>query len=208
MNIVIYGGAFNPPTIAHTKIISFLWNSLGIFVRRPLDNYKILIMPCYQHNFNKEMASWQHRYEMCNIMLQQLKYVVLSPNHDIVVSDFEMRNKLSGKTYDMVVAYKELNKKDNIFLAIGQDNADNFEKWYESEKLRSMINFIVIPRAKAKIKDAWYLYPPHIIFKDVEIPAISSTLARQLLKEGKDTKEVLLPAIYDYIKKEKLYDLV
>ena len=59
-DVIIYGGAFNPPTIGHLKIIEYLVNKFP--------NNKIIILPTNNFYKSKDIVSFDHRKKMLEIM--------------------------------------------------------------------------------------------------------------------------------------------
>ena len=177
INVAVLGGAFDPITTGHVKLAQFVLNSSKTFD-------EIWIMPCFNHMYNKSMASAYDRLEMCKL--------AVAIDGRIQVSDYEIKNALRGETYHLV---KRLlnedfakNRYDFSFI-IGLDNANTFNKWVNYEELERMCRFVVVPR-KGIVRDEsanWYLKQPHIYLSpDNDIPEISSTEIRTWLKDPKD----------------------
>ena len=78
MNIV-FGGSFNPPTIAHKEIIKTLCS---------LNYEKVIIVPNGNKYNLKEMVSYNHREKMLEIMTKDLK--------NIEISNIEEHNHFKG----------------------------------------------------------------------------------------------------------------
>ena len=168
-NIAILGGSFDPPTIGHIRIAEYVLKTVH-------DIDSIYIVPCYNHMFSKNMSSSLHRLKMCELACKD--------NGRINVLDYEISNKLSGKTYDLINFIVEKNKipMKNISMIIGMDNANVFKKWFNYKFLLNNIRFIVVPRkgVNRDIDANWYLEKPHIILNsENNIPLISSTMIRE-----------------------------
>ena len=84
------------------------------------------------------------------------------------------------------------------------DNANTFDKWYKSEELKELINFIVVSRKGIDVESNWFLKIPHI-YLDENIMEISSTEIRNLLKNNLDVSKYLDEKIIKYIKDNNLY---
>ena len=196
-SIAIFGGAFDPITPGHVAVAEFVLNFSTIF------DY-VWIMPCFKHIYNKNMEDAKHRLEMCK----------LATKHDrrIIVSDYEIKNKLGGETYTLV---KKLLNEDfakhqfDFSIVIGMDNANTFEKWVNFEDLERLIRFIIIPRTGVEIihKNNWYLKPPHMfLIPEIPLPETSSTYVRNELKSHPFyDRNMLNTDVYNYIIKNKLY---
>ena len=191
-NVAIYGGAFNPITLAHVQVIHAVLD-------RGFD--QVWLMPTFKHRFNKTMESPEHRLKMCQI--------VASTNNRIRVFDYEITHELSNGTYDFVNRLKketELNKHNTFSLIIGSDNANIFDQWLNSELLKNTIPFVVVSRPGYDIiPNSWYMNPPHT-FIQTEIIQTSSTVVREIIKRDIDaSKKFLLEEVWEYILNNNLY---
>lgn len=191
-NVAIYGGAFNPITIAHVQVIHAVLD-------KGFD--QVWLMPTFKHRFNKVMESTEHRLKMCEI--------VSHTDNRIRVFDYEIQHQLSNGTYDFVNRLKAetaLNKNNTFSMVIGSDNANMFDKWANFELLKNAIPFVVVSRPGYEvILNSWYLNPPHT-FIQAEIIQVSSTVVRELIKRDIDaSKKFLLKEVWEYILNNNLY---
>ncbi len=196
--VAILGGALDPVTKAHIRIAQFVLNTSRTFD-------EVWLMPCYTHMFGKHMACVDHRLQMAEIASEV--------DGRIKIFDYEVRNQLSGETYQTVKCLLEepfaKNEYDFSWI-IGMDNANEFQKWVNYEYLEKMIRFVVVPRDGVE-RDPdvdWYLKPPHIFLgqTDGKIGEVSSTMVRNILEVNPEaSKQWLDERVLDYIKKNKLY---
>lgn len=195
--VAILGGAFNPITIGHIQTAQFVLNTSGEFD-------EVWLMPAYNHMAGKDMVSPEHRLKMCEIAAEI--------DGRIKVFDYEVKNQLAGETFNFfkrLKTDKDLNEKFNFSMIIGQDNANNFDKWVNYKELERMVRFVIVPRkgVEPDINVNWYIKEPHIFLNnETEIMEISSTQVRESLKnkwpgvvEGLDYK------VLKYIIYNKLY---
>lgn len=183
MKIAILGTAANPLHNGHTQLAESLLTIVD----------EVWIMPCYNHMYNKIMVNSTHRLNMCDLI----------STDRIKIFDYEIKNKLSGKTYDLIKMLKN-EYEHEFFYVIGLDNANTFDKWYKSEELKELINFIVVSRKGIDVESNWFLKIPHI-YLDENIMEISSTEIRNLLKNNLDVSKYLDEKIIKYIKDNNLY---
>ena len=199
INVAILGGAFNPVTLGHIQIATYVLSSTTLFD-------EVWLLPCYQHIYNKTMESTKRRLEMCHI-------AVLA-HEQIKVCDYEIMNQFIGGTYYLM---KQLLAEDFIkntydcSLIIGQDNANTFDKWVKHKELEQLIRFVIVPRQGIEKNPAitWYLHPPHLYLEgDKPVMKVSSTQVRELLKQGDYSKasELLDPTVLTYIREHNLYE--
>jgi nicotinate-nucleotide adenylyltransferase len=171
--VAIFGGAFNPITLGHIQSAQFVLNTSKEFD-------EVWLMPAYKHMYNKELLPAETRLEMCE--------TAAKVDGRIKVFDYEIRNELSGETYNLFKRLKqdeELNKKYNFSMIIGLDNANTFDKWVNYDELERMARFVVIPRKgyERDLNVDWFLKQPHIYLNcENSIIDVSSTLVRNMLK--------------------------
>jgi len=200
LNIALLGGAFNPITVGHIQVATFVLDTSKTFD-------EVWLMPCAKHMHGKKMASEKHRLAMCEIAAKT--------DGRIKVSDYEIKEELSGETYQLV---KRLQNEDfaksqfDFSIIIGMDNALNFDQWVNYENLERMIRFVVVPRKgysmEQRPKVNWFLKPPHIYLaggEDTPIDNVSSTHVRDLVDSWIDYKDLVPPGVFEYIEKHKLY---
>jgi len=204
--IAILGGAFNPITNGHIEVAQFVLNTSGEFD-------EIFLMPCFQHMYNKEMESPEHRLEMCKL--------ASAIDGRIKVFSYEIDNKLSGETFNLInrLMNSEYANTHNFSMIIGQDNANTFDKWYNYKELEKLIRFVVVPRTgvPAEPKSRWYFNHPHIYLNpEKPIIEISSTDVRNYISWSKFhplvseqytelLRNSINPAVHNYIVEHKLY---
>jgi len=208
MDVGIIGGAFDPITKGHIELANFALLKGGFD--------EIWLMPCYKHMHDKSMESAEHRLAMCNLAVQSYPRVT--------VSSYEIDNKMEMPTYGVVLnLLKEKSESEwaqhyKFSMVIGLDNANNFEKWVNWERLKEIIDFTVIARkgVNRDITKTWYLNDGHsYIAEDNEIPNTSSSRVRNLFKEhysdvygvSYEIKNLIPQSVYNYIIKHKLYTI-
>ena len=206
VKVAILGGAFNPITLGHIQSAQFILNTSKQFD-------EVWLMPSYHHMYNKDMVSSEHRLNMCKLASKV--------DGRIKVFDYEIKNELSGETYNFVKRLKtetELTEKYKFSMVIGLDNANTFDKWVNYEELEKLMSFVVIPR-KGYTRDEnvdWYLKYPHIYLNNEnKIIEISSTEVRNMFKsfyndttpkyKYDDFLKFLNKDVLDYILKNELY---
>lgn len=195
--VAILGGAFNMVHKGHIQLAQFVLNT-----SRRFD--EVWLMPAYDHMYNKNMVSAEHRLEMCRIAAKV--------DNRIKVFDYEIKNQLKGETYyffKRLKEEKELTEKYQFAMIIGLDNANTFDKWVNYQELERLAEFVVVPRAgiSRDINVDWYLQKPHIFLNgETKIAEVSSTLIRNLLiKKSPEVLNYLDENVYNYIIEKNLY---
>jgi nicotinate (nicotinamide) nucleotide adenylyltransferase len=189
MSAGIYGGAFNPICKHHVNIISY------ILKQNIVD--KVVIVPAYKSQSNKQLETGYHRLMMCNL--------VLNNNNKVIISDYEIKNKL---TDDYVTIVKNLMnhltetyKFNKYYFIIGSDNAININNWKDKDEVLKLLPYIIIPRPFYDLQDKWH--GSHIYLKDYTLTTASSTLARKCLNDTNNN--YLHDSVIKYIKDNHLF---
>ncbi len=179
----LFIGSFNPPTLAHLKICLKLKKRFS----------RIFFIPV--NTKNKNLVSMHHRINM--LMIYKRKYPFL-----------DIDNIMENYSYFDYRILNLLKKKyGNIKIIIGSDTLDNLDKFDNKDYLLDNYNFIVIERdisAKNIIMQKYQKYIKHFEIVNYHLD-ISSTRARELIKNNKSTKNILDEEIKNYIINNCLY---
>lgn len=185
--IIIYGGAFNPPTKAHYLIAQKL-----------IDSFKpdaFYFLPVGDKYNKSGMESYQVRFEMTSLLAKKL------PNS--YVSTKEKEESFRG-TYYMLKDFSLIDK--DLYFVMGADNFDYLDSWIMADKLISEFKFIILTRegfdVDKLINEKYYEHKNNFKIVNIDLP-ISSTDFRTT----KD-KELLIDEVYEYIKSNKLYEVM
>ncbi|MDR0947505.1 MAG: nicotinate (nicotinamide) nucleotide adenylyltransferase [Ruminococcus sp.] len=176
MNILLYGGSFNPP---HNGHIHLLRNVLGS-LKTPID--KAFIIPAKVSPFKTEQSSFQVsgalRLEMCKSFPRRIGKTAVE------VSDCEINRPGDvSYTYDTILYFLKEFRGSKIFLLMGNDTYENFNKWYKAEEILKLVRVCISVREKtvefpAKKTDGVYFIP------DENPVEISSSEIREKIKSG------------------------
>ncbi|MDE6138953.1 MAG: nicotinate (nicotinamide) nucleotide adenylyltransferase, partial [Candidatus Gastranaerophilales bacterium] len=127
-------------------------------------------------------------------------------NPKFAVSDIEYRRE--GKSYTYLTI-KELYKTyGKVSFIIGTDAFKKIESWYETDKLKKLVKFIVFIREdKFDISEYDYLKDKGYEFEFQSLPYqdISSTELREKIKKGEDIKNLVPSEVEEYIERNGLY---
>ena len=128
-------------------------------------------------------------------------------NPHFEISDIEYKNE--GKSYSYLTAL-ELNKQykidGKINFIIGTDAFKKIESWYETDKFKKLVDFIVFIRENEEV-DLTHLKNKGYNYKIAKMPFldISSTELRNRISNGLPIKDLVTEEVEDYINKNELY---
>lgn len=204
MKIGVYGGAFNPPHLGHITAARAVSGLLK------LD--KLLVIPT-GHPPHKTLPPGspgpEQRLELTRLAMEQTGL-----GEGIEVLDLELRREGSSYTADTLAHLRERYPEDELWLLMGADMFLTLHTWHEPERILSLAGVAAFGRTEADTEELFsvqreYLcrrYPQARIFT-LSIPGVvdvSSTELRKRLAEG-GGGDLLAPAVYGYILREKLY---
>ncbi len=186
---VIFGGAFNPVTKAHTDVYHR--------VMKDIDASEFIYLPVSSAYTKRDLASNYHRLEMLKL--------AISPLDKAVVSELELEDNDFLGTYQSLIRFYDKEEEELAFI-IGADNILDMETWINIEGILSEFKVIVLPRnnidiyTKINEKDVLKKHrKSFIILKDFNVD-ISSTQFRNTWD-----KNQVDPNVFDYIIDHDLY---
>ncbi len=169
--VIIYGGAFNPPTKAHHAILEAL-------VKIAKENgSEIWIVPSGERPDKAIGIGTDMRLALCQALLKSVE------NHDTIIRliDFELLAQTETNTLDSST-YLEKTYPDHIFTWVfGSDSIKTMRTWPGGEQLFSTLNMLIVPRPHYELTS---LPPRARVIPAVKASPESSTQVREKLKRG------------------------
>lgn len=178
--IIVMGGSFNPPTIAHQELMLAAVNAIqadmGIFV------------PSSHEYVKRKMSRAGTPQEALNqyVRLQMLERMA-EDNPRLSVDDHEYHLTKKSRTYDTMVYLQEKNPDAELFFLAGGDKVDIFPRWYRIKDFLEQFHIIVTNRddydAGAALAENSFLSLHRGRFTVIDCPAgighISSSAVRE-----------------------------
>ena len=185
MKIGLFGGAFNPFHNGHLEV------AYAALKGEKLD--KIIFIPTGSAPHKKETdVSREDRY---NILLQ-----LTETEKRFCVSDYEIKRVGINYSANTVEYFKSVYPDDELFFIIGDDSYNQLDTWFEPHRILKVCTLLVFPREGAEV------LPPAREIPMEKVP-ISSSEVRNMIKIGKDCRNLLPKPIFDYIIKRRLYEI-
>lgn len=210
MGLIIFGGTFDPIHNGHLQLAHNLSQTF---------NSKIIFLPVYNPS-HKELpqASPEKRIDMLKL--------AIGNNPNFIINPLEINMKRSTYTYNTLSLIRtHVGDKETIFFIIGADSFVNFDSWHNWEELLKLSNFIVVKRhghhldkIKEDLANKIVLRPLDELGKtDLENRGkfylfdftpldVSSTYIRTQIQTKQDVSNFMPEVVYNYIKKNNLYD--
>lgn len=187
--IGIFGGSFDPPTLAHELIpkIAMLNTELR----------DVWVIPSCDHAQKDNVASFTHRMNMCKMAFGE--------------SVLDVDKHTNGTAWDLIGTLKRQYKDEEFAYIIGGDCAQNINSWCNYDKLLDKIPFVTMSRRGVSDygirHDMRYGSQHNLVKFDCGRKAVSSTKARKLLKKRnwESVRRMVSPNVLKYIENNNLY---
>jgi nicotinate-nucleotide adenylyltransferase len=200
MNTGILGGSFNPIHIGHLALANYLCEYAD------LDELWFLVSP---RNPLKEEVK-----QLDAALRLELVRLAIADYPKFQACDIEFTLPAPHYTVHTLDCLKQRYPDRTFHLIIGSDNWNIFPQWYDSQRLLAENRLMVYPRPHYPLPDRTQLpeqsphseqsprsgqspRPEHVRFvADAPTFDISSTFIRRALRDGKDVRYFLHPAVY------------
>ena len=190
-----FGGAFNPPTIAH------IYLAKQAVTKFNLD--KVFFVPVGNSYKKEGLIDEVHRFNM-------LKEITCNePNLDVL--DIELNKNIQYKAIDVFNIIKNEYPNDELYFLMGGDNFDKISSWKAAKELIKNFKFIIFDRdinhnQILKNNNLLMQYQNNFHFiENMQYKKISSKKVREDLKNNIEISSFVSSKIIDYIDKNKLY---
>ena len=200
MRILVYGGSFDPPHNGHLRSV--------LSAAEALKPEKVFFIPASvppHKTQSPDAATARQRLQMTELAAGELK--------GLGAEALEMELLRPGKSYtaDTLKELKARYPEDELVFLLGTDMLLSFLQWHEPERILQNASLAYFPRReKPDAREAETiktLRESHgaTVYEIPGVPVeVSSTELRQRLK-NRQGSELLPPAVYAYIIRNRLY---
>lgn len=182
---IIYGGAFNPPTLAHLAILQAC-----IDYARPR-SAEVWIMPSGNRSDKTINVDNNRRLDYVGAMMEDVDAEGVPMS---IITD-ELTRKVSVETFDTFLEMNGTYPNREFVWVFGADSTETMGDWYNGPWLLENLSMLVLERDGYKInplaKRAMALTIPHM--------NISSTDVRNGLAAGLDVSQMLSPRVNNLV---------
>lgn len=199
MSICLYQGSFNPIHNAHIEVAKYVHKEFGF--------EKIVFIPAFKPP-HKDLKDFDidnafHRLNMVELAVKNIPY--------FDVSAIEYTRNKPSYTYDTIVQIKEITgEKEKINFIIGTDAFRKIETWYETDKLKELINFILFIREdNFNEQDFLRLQSKGYSYQLMKMPYIniSSSEVREKVRQNIEIYDIVPKEVAEYIKNNNVYKI-
>jgi len=191
--IAIFGGSFNPPTIAHIDLAKQILSNIKYIE-------KIIFVPVSTKYNKSGLASDNGRFNMLEEVCKKL--------NNIEVSSIELDSSRQLFTIETLDILKEQNMDKQICFIIGTDNLKQLETWHKADELLEKYKVIVLKRDNDDIneiiRESAFLskYKKSIInLENINPINLSSSYIREKLEKGENISDLVPTEILEDVKK-------
>lgn len=191
--ILIFGGTFNPIHNGHLILAENSINEEGFD--------KVVFIPT-MNPYYKDTLDFDTRLKMLKMAIRD--------NDKFAYSSIEKKYNLEGKLYLILEKISKLSD-DDVTILIGSDSLMNLDWWYKVDEILKKYKIIVLKRddedeaIEMKINEYKEKYGAHIKVLNNKRVEISSSVIREMIKEGKSIKYLVRDDVEKFIKDENLY---
>ena len=193
----VYGGAFDPPHLAHTALARAAWEQLSLDA--------LCILPTGQAwHKARELTDSEHRLAMTRLAFAEW------PQARVDAREIQR----AGPTYtvDTLRELQQENPQAQLYLLIGADQAQSLHRWHEIGEITRLAIICVAEREAPQISPAQN-HPPngapvfHADFRKIALPMMphSATDIRQRVASGLAWHGLVCDAVASYIHDNHLY---
>lgn len=191
--ILIFGGTFNPIHNGHLILAEHCINEEGFD--------KVVFIPT-MNPYYKDTLDFDTRLKMLKMAIKD--------NDKFAYSSIEKKYNLKGKLYLILEKISKLSD-DDVTILIGSDSLMNLDWWYKIDEILKKYKIIVLKRddedeaIEMKINEYKEKYGADIKVLNNKRVEISSSMIREMIKEGKSIKYLVTDDVEKFIRDEKLY---
>jgi len=181
--ILVFGGAFSPPTLAHEAIIAACLDLP--------DFDQVWLMPSGDRSDKTMSMSGRHRMEM----LRQVKQSSFANDPRLAITDFELGLPHPNRTYRTVQEMFGQYHDNDFWFVFGADSYRDMPNWEHGVELQKQLKMVVfgdtgLPSLPANVQ---------YILLDQKLGDISSTKARRAMSDHQSLDGLVSPPVARYL---------
>ncbi len=197
MDILIFGGTFDPPHKSHLQMLKSALRRL-----KPAHAY---VVPAHHSPLKTPAhAPAAERLKMTELALKDS--LAKKERRLTAISTFELDRGRMTDTYETLRFFARRHPGDHLHFLLGSDNAVHFRKWKRTSEIRSLCRFLIARRPHTPLPRAGMGLPAHDILPGI-FPDVSSTEVRARILAGEDAATWVTPAVRRRITSRGLYGL-
>lgn len=191
MNVILYGGSFDPIHTGHALLASAVSQQCTW-----ADEVWLNLTPQNPLKHTAAGATDAQRRHMVQSVCKTLRHVK--------VCDIEFTLPRPCYTHTTLEVLKAKYPSHSFRLMIGSDNWPIFDRWHRWQNIIDDFGVFIYERPGFAV-DRQSLPTNVTLLEGMPVSDISSTLVRRWIDEGKDVRYMVPDAVYSYITENKIY---
>lgn len=204
--IIVMGGSFNPPTIAHLKLMQSAIAQLSI--GDPFEDIRGIFVPSsdayVRRKMSKKSTEANHTVFPEKMRLDMLRSFC-DIDHNLFVDDRELGTEnVKGHTVDTLCAIQQENPDSQVYFIFGGDKLEGLPRWGSYESLVTQFKVIIFGRDGLDAKEIILSNPALAQYSDSFVllqqpeglDGISSTAVREKVWKNERADHMLTPDVY------------
>ena len=192
--IGVFGGAFDPPHIAHVTLARAAIEQLRLDV--------LFVIPTGDaYHKSRSLTPAVHRLEMAHLAFADLDCVVVDPR--------ETRRSGPSYTVDTLLELRTEFPKAQLFLVVGEDQAQALGSWHRFSEIPRIATICVAARTQSAGANGTFnaISSGILGLRPLEMPLmeVSATEIRLRLACGQDVAPLVFDPVARYIAQHHLY---
>lgn len=184
---IVFGGAFNPPTIAHEDILKECVDYAG---RLGAD---VWLMPSNSRSDKRILVSLNRRIKYINAMIQDVDNMSVN----IEINKHELQKQGLIKTIDTVMEFERLHPDRDFEWVFGSDSTQTMGDWEGGDWLLNNLETLIVMRPGSDINPQLrYVRKIYVQERD-----ISSTELRRRIECGEAFEDMVGGAVRQVLNK-------
>ncbi|MEX0621289.1 MAG: nicotinate (nicotinamide) nucleotide adenylyltransferase [Solirubrobacterales bacterium] len=192
----MFGSAFNPPQLAHLKVVEESRQQLGLDL--------VLIVPTGEayHKQPDSNPGREVRFRMAE--------AAFSSSEGTIVCRFEIDREGPSFTYVTLEQIEQENPDSELYLLMGADTARDFAGWKRPERILELARAAVVPRPGVKDEEVLRVFEDlsgseRLCLLEMSEAGVSSSEIRERIASGLPVEDLVPTAVVEIIKNEEIY---
>jgi nicotinate-nucleotide adenylyltransferase len=178
---IIYGGAFNPPTLAHVAILK------ACFEYADDHQAEVWVMPSGDRHDKTIPTPRQRRLDYIDAMIADAKRG--TDSYEVVTT--ELDRTIAVETIDTVRELHMANPERTFTFVFGADSTETMAEWKGGVELLETLPMLVVEREGCTINPL----ARHAVRLQVQAPVVSSTKVREQMAHGGPVDGLVSPSV-------------
>lgn len=187
MKYYVYGGAFNPPTIAHQQITEKLVSYAGG------SSSGVILLPSGNRSDKTISTPLETRLKLLQAMITDVN----SGETPVSIETMELYRGYEVQTFDTVKEMKEKWVHDEFVWVFGSDSFNSMPNWDHGEWMVENLSILIIERPGYPVNPLLYSHQEKIYVDSIS--DTSSTELREKILSGSEYRHIVGKNVYSVL---------